>query len=197
MNEVSTSSILKDVEDIQKVFNKYGVRLFVLYGALLGLYRDRKLIPYDDDIDFGIIDPINLETRKKLGWALTDLGFKVQEIAFNVFGRWEQAEAGYNGNEKTGIMVLKRNFDFTFFFYEEVDCSQHGKEYVCTPRLGSYPLISMPTEYFKNTDTIKFGKLKLLTPKPIHEYLTWTYGNYKIPEKGKHAQQWKEAHNVK
>jgi phosphorylcholine metabolism protein LicD len=186
-------SVQKELEIIHSVFEKNGVRLFLLYGALLGLYRDKDLIPYDDDIDFGIIDDISYEQRIKLWRGLRDLGFKNQEIAFDIYGEWVNAN-GYNGNEYTGIIVCEKNFKYTFFFYQLEDCNKHGKEYVCTPMQGSRKLISIPSLYFEKNDIMKIGSKKFLTPYPIKDYLDFTYGNWKIPEKGKHAQQYREAH---
>lgn len=187
--------IKKDLKLIKEVFDKFGVRLFILYGGLLGLYRDKKLIPYDDDIDFGIIDPIDFEIRKKIGHALLDLGFKTQPISFNVFGRMEPAEDGYNGDDKTGIIVCEKEFHYTFFFYQQEECDIHGKEYVCIPKTGALKLISIPIKYFDKTDTVKLYGIKLLTPYPIKDYLTFTYGNFKKPEQGKHAEQYQSMHS--
>ena len=81
--------ILKDLETVQQVFDKFGVEMIVGYGVALGFYRDKDFLPGDDDIDICVIQPIDLKTRKAIGWALYDLGFQTQPITFNVFGRME------------------------------------------------------------------------------------------------------------
>lgn len=179
---------IKDLETIKEVFDKYGVRFFLVYGALLGHYRDKDFLPGDDDIDLAVIDPIDFETRKKIGWTLFDLGFQPQNIAFNVFGRMEPSEIGYNGDAETGIIVCERNFKFTIFFFKEEECSQHGKEYVCIPKLGALRLISSPTKFYEKSGEIKIGKNKYLTPSPVEDYLAFTYfDNWKDKNDRRHG----------
>jgi hypothetical protein len=166
---------IKDLEDIKAVFDKHGARFLVVYGAVLGFHRDGDFLPGDDDIDIAVIDPIDLKTRKAIGWTLYDLGFRPQAITFNVFGRMEPSEVGYNGDAETGIIVCERNFKFTIFFFKEEACPMHGQEYVCTPKLGALKLISSPKRFYDKLDTIRIGKKKYLVPGPVEEYLAFTY----------------------
>lgn len=186
---------IKDLEQIKEVFDKFGVRFLVVYGAVLGFHRDGDFLPGDDDVDLAVIDPINLETRKKIGWALYDLGFGPQNIAFNVFGRMEPSEIGYNGDGETGIIVCERNFKFTIFFFREEECAQHGPEYVCTPKLGAMKLIASPKRFYDKLGTIKIGKKKYLTPGPIEDYLAFTYfDNWKDKTDRRHGYTYNEMH---
>lgn len=172
---------IKDLEEIKAVFEKFGVRIVLVYGALLGMHRDGKLIEHDDDIDLAVIDPIDLKTRKKIGWMLYDLGFVSQEITFNVFDRMEIAEEGYNGDAETGIIVCQRNFKFTIFFFKEVLCDVHNRELLCVPKLGALNLIATPKKFFDQLREIKINGKKYLTPSPIEDYLEFTYGRWREP----------------
>lgn len=185
---------LKDLKDVMAVFAKFKVRAFLSYGAVLGAVREKDFIAWDDDIDIDVVDPIDYKTRKQIGWALQDLGFVNQEISFRVFGHFEPADLGYNGNEKSGIIVCKRNTNFSIFFYEEVDCPTHGKEMVCTPKVGAIPLICMNPKFYQKPDTVKLRGEKFITPGPVKDYLTYVYGNWKVPDQGKHADQWRHLH---
>lgn len=169
--------IRKDLEEIKNVFDTFGVKVILVYGALLGYYRDGKLLPGDDDIDLAVIDKIDLETRKKIGWMLLDLGFQAQPIAFNLFGRMEASVPGYNGDGETGIIVCHRHFKFTIFFFKIEECEKHGFEYVCIPMLGALKLIATPAKFFSSLGEIKIHKKKYLTPSPIEDYLADTYFN--------------------
>lgn len=180
---------MKDLLDIQSVFNKHGVPFFVSYGAVLGAVRDGDFIPWDDDVDIDVIDKCNLKTRKAIGWALYDMGFNPQPISFNVFGRMEPSEYGYNGDGETGIIVCERNFKFSIFFYK-----QEGEEMVCTPKLGAVKLISNLAKFYDEPDTIKLHGHKFKVPGPVKEYLTYMYGDWKKPVKDKHAPQYPKRH---
>lgn len=191
------SAILKDLEDVKAVFDKYGVKFVVGYGALLGWYRDKDFIEGDDDIDISIVEPVDFKTKKAIGWTLYDLGFQPQNIAFNVFGRMEPIEIGYNGDEETGIIVCERNFKFTIFFMKEVDCDMHGKEMLCIPKLGAMRLISSPSKFYKKYGEIKIGGKKYLTPSPIEDYLNFSYfNNWKDRTDRRHSPTFPEAHAV-
>jgi hypothetical protein len=164
------------------------------YGTCLGAYRDGDFLPEDDDIDLAITEPINLQTRKEIGWMLYDLGFRPQDILFNVFGRMEPAEAGYNGDGKTGIIVCEKNTKFTMFFFKEDDCKIHGKEMVCIPKLGAVKLIASPAKFYKKPQEITFKEEKFLVPSPVEEYLKFTYEDWKDPLKRDHGLCFNEMH---
>lgn len=191
---VEPSIIIKDIKDILAVFKKYDVPIFLAYGATLGAVRDKDFIPWDDDVDFVITKPIDYQTRKAIGWTLFDLGFKPQPIAFNVFGRMETSELGYNGDAHSGIIVCERGFKFSFFFFGETDCPKHGKEFVCFPKVGCQALICSPIKFYEKPEHLKLHGVDFMVPGPVKDYLTHTYGDWKTPVKGKHAPQAKEEH---
>lgn len=187
---------IKDLELIKQILDKYQVRFFVVYGVALGFHRDGKFLPGDDDIDIAIVDPIDLKTRKAIGWALYDLGFQPQNILFNVFGRMEPSEIGYNGDAETGIIVCERNFKFTIFFFKEEFCEMHGEEYVCIPKLGAMKLIATPKKFYNKADTIKIGKTKYNVPHPIKDYLAFTYfNNWKDKNDRRHGDTYDIMHH--
>lgn len=202
--EITQEGARKDLEDIQKVFDSFGVRLFVTYGALLGLYRDGNFIPYDDDIDLCVIDKIDYKTRKDIGWALFNIGFVPQMFGseddphvmiFKVYGRYEHSGMGYNGDEHSGIITCQRNIRVTLFFFSEEPCDIHERDMTCVPMYKGARLIFTPAHFFDKPDIIKFKGKKYLTPSPIKEYLTFMYGkDWKKPLKGVHAPQWSTAH---
>lgn len=191
---------IKDLELIKEIFDKLGIRLILVYGAVLGMHRDGKLIEHDDDIDLAVVDQIDLKTRKELGAALGDLGFRFQPIAFYVNGRSEMTAVGmngecrYDGDAETGIIVCERNFKFTIFFFKEELCDKHGEEYVCIPKIGASKLIATPKRFFNKTDTVKINGKKYFTPYPIEKYLEYSYINWKDRNGRDHSPTYPDAH---
>lgn len=62
--------------DVRRIFDRYGIKFWFLYGTLLGAIRDNDFIEYDTDTDIGIFE----KDREKLILALKDLirmGFKL------------------------------------------------------------------------------------------------------------------------
>jgi hypothetical protein len=185
----------QDMQEINAVFDSFGVKLILVYGALLGHHRDKNFLPGDDDVDFCVIDKIDYKTRKEIGWVLLNLGYEPQPVAFNVFGKLETQEPGYNGDEHSGIIVCQKNFKFTIFFFGLEECSQHGWEYVCVPKYKAMKLISTPAKFFTNLGEIKIGKKKYLTPSPVEDYLNWAYFNdYKNKDDRRHSPLYDKQH---
>lgn len=185
---------IKDLEIIKSVLDKYNINFYIVYGVLLGFYRDGKFLPEDDDIDIAIVDEIDYETKKKIGWELFDLGFVPQNMWFNVFGRMEVQELGYNGDHETGVIVCERNFKFTIFFFKREMCNIHGEEYVCIPKMGCRKLISIPAKFFEKSGIIKIGRNKYKTPYPIKDYLAYSYEDWRDKKKRDHSPLYDEAH---
>jgi hypothetical protein len=86
--------------------DRFGVELFLLYGTLLGVHRDGRLIPGDDDVDLGFAttagDPLEakaqaLEVVHALLAASHDVAIKrrgglfllhLEDIPFSVYPLW-------------------------------------------------------------------------------------------------------------
>jgi len=177
----------KDLKIVKQILDKEGVPFFLAYGTALGAYRDKEFLPGDDDIDLGVIEPIDLKTRKKIGWMMYDIGFKPADVMFNVFGRMEINDAGYNGTEETGIIVANRNISLTIFFFKHEE-----DKYVCYPRIGAYPLMGFPDRFGK-FEKVKFKGTKFNVPSPTEEYLDWVYEEWDNPLKRDHGKLYYQA----
>lgn len=49
------TTLLNMATEIDQVFREHGIRLFLTGGSLLGAVRHKGFIPWDDDMDFGVI----------------------------------------------------------------------------------------------------------------------------------------------
>ena len=58
----------EDLLKVKKALDEEGVRFFLMFGTMLGAYRDGDLIKYDKDIDLGIFyeDSYKIEKAEKL-----------------------------------------------------------------------------------------------------------------------------------
>ena len=184
MNEYA----LKDLRAVKKLLDKLNVEFTLGYGVCLGAYRDKNFLPGDDDIDLVITQKLSLEMRQRIAEELMDIGFKAQKMYWNVKGRRIDDVADYQGNEKTGIIVVERYFKLTiFFFYEE------NGEMICIPH--DRPLISSLSKFYKKLGKIKFKGDTYLIPTPTEEYLTWTYGDWKDNTLRNHGKLYDEIHS--
>jgi len=53
---VDEEAIIESLKVVKNSFDKYDIEYWLDCGALLGAVRDRKLIPWDHDIDLGTWD---------------------------------------------------------------------------------------------------------------------------------------------
>ena len=179
---------LEDLKQIKEVLDKFNVPFFLGYGTALGAYREKEFLPGDDDIDLGVVAKVDHKTKKAIGWMLYDLGFQPLQIAFNVYGRMEPTEIGYNGDHDTGVIVCERKAKFTIFFFNPEEQEIEGdKYYVCTAKLGALPLIATPSRFYNELKTIKFKGEKFNVPSPVEEYLDFTYEDWKDSLKRDHG----------
>lgn len=84
------NSYLELYSKVRKTFDeKLNRPLFIIYGTLLGLYRDGDFIPGDDDFDVGYVsketDPVSVKKEvEEIVFALLHAGFSVE---FNQRGK--------------------------------------------------------------------------------------------------------------
>jgi hypothetical protein len=182
----------KDLLDVKKVLDSLGVQFFLGYGVVLGIVREKDFIPFDDDIDIIITQNLTYKQRKEIGYLLFDIGFHGwDDVVWNVYGRFEKAEGGYNGTEKTGIIPCKRNVPISIMFYFD-----NGDEWLCIPKRGGIPVLAIPKKFLEKGRWVKFKGEQFLIPDPTIEYLEFLYGkDWRTPIRDKHAKQYWQIHD--
>jgi len=60
---------IDDLLDVKSVFDKHRIVFWLDYGTLLGAVRDGRIIPWDDDVDLGVLEA----EKKKLLRAINEL----------------------------------------------------------------------------------------------------------------------------
>ncbi len=183
---------LKDLLDIKYLLDKRGVQFFLGYGTCLGAYRDKDFLPGDDDIDLIVTQKLTYKEKKRLGHALIDIGFERNpDVLWNVYGRFEENLNGYNGTEETGVIVSKRGVPITIFFFFD-----NGEEWMCIPRRGGIPVLTIPHKFLQKGKQIKFKGEKFLVPDKVEEYLAYAYSDWKNPNAKEHSPQYWEDKDI-
>jgi hypothetical protein len=72
--------LVQYAEDVTRLMNKLNMTSFLIYGSLWGVYRFHGPLPWDHDIDLGVIGDENFYNKKdKLVEELVQLGFSVRD----------------------------------------------------------------------------------------------------------------------
>lgn len=91
---------------VDEVLTKEGVKPFLAFGLLLGAYRDKGFIPYDYDLDIGILDTERPEN-------MIDL---MRENGFRLVRQFYVKEIGWISIEQFEYKKIPVDF---YYFYEK------------------------------------------------------------------------------
>lgn len=143
-----------------KIFKSIKIKYFLLYGTLLGIYRNKKLINYDNDIDIGCFSE-SFNNKKKT------IINKLKKKNFLIF---------YESNSLITFSKNKNYIDLYLF-----------SKITLTGGYFAY-LFYIPKKFLIKLKTINFNNFDYLIPNLAEEFLTYCYGSdWKIPKLGKTA----------
>jgi len=134
------------LKEIIEIFSKNNIKYFMMSGSLLGLRRNNKIIPYDNDIDIGIM--INDYDK------VLKLGYKEKR----------------NGKNKCGF-TYKMIDIFTFNFYDNNEISLHFNKF----RASFINEYFYKDELFPLKKKL-FGKILVTIPNNPDKYLYRAFG---------------------
>ncbi len=171
-------AMLKDVTD---AMDEHGVRYWLDFGTLLGIVRENRILPWDDDMDISVfeedrwkVEKIVLPTIKKKLYRVYTRYFSQEDSVLNKGDirafRVRNSRFGFmRGFVKIDIFVMYKNTD-SYYWYE----------------LGAKH--KLPSEYLQELDTIEFNGKTYSKPKNHDAYLTHHYGDWRTPNKDFDAQ---------
>ena len=160
------------IQNIEEILPDLGVKFFIDFGSLWGMFRDKKLIDYDWDIDYSLIITENfswnnLETtlinngyKKVKEWKLdgkiTEQCYELKGVRIDFFGRWvcEDKMTGYTYGKASKL-----------------------KKY------NEYNVYSISTPNFSDTIKLNIDNFTVTIPTNTEQYLSLIYGdNWMIPD---------------
>lgn len=147
-------------------------------GTLLGIIRENRLLPWDNDMDISL----DRSHRKQLFKVALKLFFKGYRLSIRYFqkdfGPFKKGEfrmikvRNYERFLKKGEVMLdifvKRKIDNQLFW---------------AVGIKSPVLKSSPTKYTDELTWVDFNNKKYMVPKDFEGYLSYRYGDWKIPVK--------------
>jgi phosphorylcholine metabolism protein LicD len=178
-------TVLKTVSDFLKN-NK--IPHHIDAGTLLGLYRDKRLIAWDDDLDFSInFEHIQDLTEKHL--LLTELLEQRTSSHWHLITLCSQTQCSVidEGNIRGVKLVPSDDFlpNVDFFVKYRIG---NFKDYALASRV-----IRMPAEYTETSKVYSALGYEWLIPCKTDEYLTYHYGDWQTPNKSWCLEELKNA----
>ncbi|MCK5295036.1 MAG: LicD family protein [Arcobacteraceae bacterium] len=184
--------VIKLLAILVKILDKYDVKYYLDFGTLIGAIRDKGLIPWDDDIDISLLNEADYskipnilkEIEKEYKYRTYLFTFKSANKKRIQRNRTiYQEKVSFTDNNNFQIAKIRTNKFWIFgrgnscidiFFkytYNNKSCwLAYGQE-------NSVPLKYMS----KDLIDIDFCGLKCKIPEDYDKYLTYKYGDWKVP----------------
>lgn len=144
----------KVLKETKRILDELGVTFFLHSGVCLGAIRDKGIIPWDDDLDLGVIIGLNGFTKELIEPIVS--AFK--DNGFIAGMRWYDS--------RVSVPLIKGSIRTDLQFHYIVDGNIHH-----------YPGIPIPLRLFTNLKEIDFLGERFYVPNPAEEYLRFKYGD--------------------
>jgi hypothetical protein len=159
MNMVTAERLLLEAKEI---LDGLGVQFFLRQGTCLGVVRDNAFIPWDDDLDLGVILGSNGFTEESIEPVMVEFRKNDYYVA--------QPESS---NNVIYSSLLKDDIRIDLVFHR-----------VIAEQVYHWPGVWFPVKLFHRLKEITFLGNFFLVPNPPEEYLQVKYGpNWRIPKR--------------
>ena len=165
----------RSLPKVARLFDAYDISYCLDGGTLLGLYREGRFLPWDNDIDFFVKNE-SADRIKSLWWRLLFLGFKLE---------MHEAEKPYGpiGVGSPRIYKLKsiQRFDGRRLIIDLIFKYPDESHYHWV--IGKNPSVHKKVErkFYDRFDELKYRGRSYPIPCDTAAYLTHRYGDWRRP----------------
>lgn len=170
---------LKCLKEITNILEKADVRYCLDGGTLLGVIREQRLLPWDDDIDL-FASSEDAQKLEKLKWAFVLRGYKVIMARMNEdYGPMKKGDLrifklktrkwGFLRNKEQKLLV-----DIIVKYPDEND-------YYWSIGVTDVVNKKIARPFYDQMDSVQFDGKIYPIPSNVEEYLTRRYGDWREP----------------
>lgn len=169
---------LKMLSDVTHVFQENNIKYCLEGGTLLGIIRENRLLPWDDDMDLTITE----HQIPKLKQALKALPKKYRVRKRFYFTNHKAIKEG-------NLRLIRISNRKWLFFKGKVRMDifvKYGDQenyYWTVGSKNNFVIQSVPKYFHEHVESIRFNGQTMFAPKNYESYLTLKYGDWKTPVK--------------
>jgi phosphorylcholine metabolism protein LicD len=170
---------LKMLDDVTTILDSMQIRYCLDGGTLLGIMRENRLLPWDNDMDlFAPAD--ELQRIKAAMWKFRRLGYRAGVYHHRI------DQPPFKTGEARVIKVKTRKW---FFFPGPINLDifikyKSGENYYWIAGSKKNSVIKcVPAEYYEQLTQIEFNNKKHWIPEAYEDYLALRFGDWRTPVK--------------
>ena len=162
--------------NIAKIFHSCNIEYWIEGGTLLGIRRENRLLPWDNDIDFSV-KSTQIEKLEGFIDVLKKAGYRVKTRRFDTSNTYFKAGTlrMIKIREKRFFGLLKGKICADIFIKYPIE-DNHYWEIANKTKF-------VPSTFYENFKTIAFNGFEYNIPQLTDEYLSYRYGNWQTPVK--------------
>ena len=172
--EVTARKMLKD---ICRILDENNIPYTLEGGTLLGIVRENRLLPWDNDLDITITDD-HLDKLIKIRWKIWLAGYRTRIRKSKKDMPHFPAGSVRLIKIQTRKFLLKGVSLLDVFVKTKVD-----EKYFWTVGIKNPVLKSVPYHFYEKLSKFPFDEYDYSVPTQYEDYLTYRYGDWKIPVK--------------
>jgi len=161
---------------ITSIFEQHKITYWLEGGTLLGIRRENRLLPWDDDLDISL----HVTEVSKLRSLMKDLkvkGYRIRERRFSITSN------EFKKGDLRMIKIRKRRF---FGLFKGKVCFDVFVKYTIADKTyweADNKTFLVPSQFCENLKTIIFKNKEYPIPTDTDGYLTYRYGEWQTPVK--------------
>jgi phosphorylcholine metabolism protein LicD len=167
----------KMLKDVCQILDENDIPYIVDNGTLLGIIRENRLIPWDNDVDIAVNQKY-LDKLIKIRYKFWLAGYRT---------RIRKSKKDMPHFPKGSVRIIKiqtRWFIFKRFTLLDIFIKKGVDDQCYWTMSRKYPiLLSAPKHFYENTIRYEFDGYHYLIPGNYEDYLVHRYGDWKTPMK--------------
>ena len=153
LEPIDVPSAEKGLKEIKQIMDGMGIPFFLHSGVCLGAIRDNGIMPWDDDLDIGVVIGLNGFTEE----VIPSLVSKFRENGF-------------------AVSVIPQDHHISVPLLKDKVRTDLQCHFIVNEQIYHFPGILLPLRLFTDLKEIDFLGDKHLVPNPPEEYLRLKYG---------------------